>query len=480
MSQSRLGVVRWHFLLLAPIFLLLVIVPAAQAAPGWVSPQRVSKAPPPDTNAFDADIDVSNTGKATAAWIQGDGSQDRVFVADKQAGGVTFSTPVPISPAGSSAFEPDIDVNAGGDAIVIWTRTGDLSILASFRPNGGSFDTPQLISTLPGSFHPRVDMDDQGNVQVVWTRQTDAGPPAKNVIEATTKPPFGAFTPPEVLSDAAWNNDDATVAAEPNSNGNAVATWTRFDPVVPAVQKSIVQTSSRFEINYPRPGGGTPLRVPLVPEFKACTTPDSLHTAPLAFSSCSNVQMQSTQLTQGTTGAGTGFAKLEVFCNGGGAGEQPPCSTTAGDQEDVRVTTQLQDVRCAVGGITGCTLVGDDYVSRVIFNSAIRLTDLSNGLFQDDPATLQDSEISVAPTCVATASVTAGSNCNVSTTLDTLLPNYVKERKRAIVSYFSQVVKDQGPDNSVTPPAPPAGLSCPPICGSGDEKVYARQGVFLP
>src|SRR5918999_367045 len=106
MSSSRLGDVRWHFAVLAPVVLLLLIAaPAAYAAQGWISPQRVSKPPPPDTNAFDADIDVANSGKATAAWIQGDGSVDRVFIADRQPGKVNFGTPLAISPAGSGAFE---------------------------------------------------------------------------------------------------------------------------------------------------------------------------------------------------------------------------------------------------------------------------------------------------------------------------------------------------------------------------------------
>jgi hypothetical protein len=41
-------------------------------------------------------------------------------------------------------------------------------------------------------------------------------------------------------------------------------------------------------------------------------------------------------------------------------------------------------------------------------------------------------------------------------------------------------VTDEGPDQSIEPSSDPIGLGCPPTCGSGDEKVFMRQGVFIP
>jgi hypothetical protein len=46
------------------------------------------------------------------------------------------------------------------------------------------------------------------------------------------------------------------------------------------------------------------------------------------------------------------------------------------------------------------------------------------------------------------------------------------------VSVFSLNIKDVGPDGSIAPVGAP--LPCPPICGTGDEQVYGRQGIFLP
>src|SRR5687767_4453859 len=40
------------------------------------------------------------------------------------------------------------------------------------------------------------------------------------------------------------------------------------------------------QATHPRPKGSTPLRVPLVPSYNACTTPNRTHGPALAFGSC--------------------------------------------------------------------------------------------------------------------------------------------------------------------------------------------------
>ena len=61
-----------------------------------------------------------------------------------------------------------------------------------------------------------------------------------------------------------------------------------------------------------------------------------------------------------------------------------------------------------------------------------------------------------------------------------LVPGSVKEGTRAVVSTFSVSVEDAGPDGVIDPSPDPLGLGCPPTCGSGDEAVYLRQGIFAP
>ena len=96
--------------------------------------------------------------------------------------------------------------------------------------------------------------------------------------------------------------------------------------------------------SYARPKGATPLRVSLVPAYRACTAPDRTHGAPLAFGSCAAPAQVSSSLTVGTRdangrdAASVGFARFDVVPG------------------DVRLTASISDV------LTSSTLT--DYQAR--------------------------------------------------------------------------------------------------------------------
>ena len=87
-------------------------------------------------------------------------------------------------------------------------------------------------------------------------------------------------------------------------------------------------------------------------------------------------------------------------------------------------------------------------------------------------ATVQDKAFSFLVACVATGGAN-GAQCNSNTTLDTIVPNFVKELQNESISIMSLGVNDLGPDGAV-------GGLCPPTCGTGDETRYLEQGVFTP
>jgi len=64
-----------------------------------------------------------------------------------------------------------------------------------------------------------------------------------------------------------------------------------------------------------------------------------------------------------------------------------------------------------------------------------------------------------------------GADCNLETTLDALLPNFVKEGKRTMIAARDVILRDAGADGRV----PQQG--CPPACGSGDERAFLRKSV---
>jgi hypothetical protein len=444
-----------------PAVLVFLAFPAgAQAAPGWLSPVNVSGTPS-TTLAFAPDVAVDGAGNAIGVWVRNDGTNDRIQAAIRPAGALSFGSPQTISPASKNAFEPRIDTAATGEAVAVWTNTTDNTIQSAYKFTGINLFGPAATISSATSFRPEVSMDPQGNAQAIWIRQLGVD---NFVVEAAFQPTGGAFAAPEQLSQANFVSDNPQIAAEQNANASAL--WTRFDPTT---STSVVQTSARREVNFPRVGGATPYRVPLVPAFAQCTTAtqDSNHVAPLDEDSCDPAGIESSRLTLGTGGAGQGSVRFDVV--NGNVG-------TPADEADFRVNASLGDVRCVVGGVSGCVLAGDDYTGQVLLTTSLRLTDLANGVFQDDPATVKDFEFSTPITCVVNPLTTVGSTCTISTTADTLLPNMVKERKRNLISVRSLSIEDAGVDGSITPPAG----SCPITCGSGDEKAVAYQGVFLP
>ncbi len=211
---------------------------------------------------------------------------------------------------------------------------------------------------------------------------------------------------------------------------------------------------------YPRPGGATPLRVPLVPEFESCGTPDAQHVAPLDAPSCIGPRLVSALVTTSSTGKGTAFARLDVAAGDPG---------TAEDEADVRIAALASDVRERSAG--------SDYGGELLLGTRLRITDGANGPGEDEPGTAADVDFTIPFACAATLDPSLGATCSLATSADTVMPGLAREGDRAVVSALSVFVADAGPDGVLLAPG---AAGCPPACGSGDEGVALRQGVFLP
>ena len=94
--------------------------------------------------------------------------------------------------------------------------------------------------------------------------------------------------------------------------------------------------------SYARPKGATPFRVPLVPSYRQCTSPNRQHGAPLAFGSCAAPHLASGVLTVGTSDSNgqatnsVGSVRFDVI-----AGDP----VTPASEADVHVATSTH--RCA-------------------------------------------------------------------------------------------------------------------------------------
>ena len=207
---------------------------------------------------------------------------------------------------------------------------------------------------------------------------------------------------------------------------------------------------------YARPAGASPLRVSLVPAYRACSAPDREHGPPLAFGSCNPPELRSDHLTVGTPDANgnavasVGMMKFGVF---------PGNPSTGADEADVNVTFSVTDVRRSSDEA--------DYTGQLQAVATVRITDRDNELTPgggDDPATVSDFPFPATVPCVATPAA-AGATCELNTTLDALVPGAVKEQDRSIWQMEAIQVFDGGSDG---------------LASTSPNTLFARQGIFIP
>jgi glucose/arabinose dehydrogenase len=204
---------------------------------------------------------------------------------------------------------------------------------------------------------------------------------------------------------------------------------------------------------YPRPRGATPLRVPLVPAFRACTAANRTHGAPLAYGSCAPPAQASGELTVGTPDAnglaagGTGAGLFRAIAD---------VSSTPADEADVSIRFSVTDVR------RRSDLA--DYAGELQAAAALRVTDRANG--GSNPAgTVTDSPYTATVPCQPTADTGIGSTCSLQTTADSLVPGTVKGGLRTVWALGQVEVYDGGPDGVASTPG---------------NTAFLRQGIFPP
>jgi hypothetical protein len=204
---------------------------------------------------------------------------------------------------------------------------------------------------------------------------------------------------------------------------------------------------------FPRPAGASPLRASLVPAYQPCFSPNSRHRPPLDFDSCAPPVQASAGLTVGTPDANgqssrfTGFVRLATIVGD---------PDIAGDQADVSVVLAANDVRLASDLA--------DYTGELDLRPTFRLTDHDN---EGEAATVLDLQLSYRVTCVATADATAGADCNLATTADSVVPGVIKESERMLLEGVDPVrVFDGGADGDLDTPA--------------DNTLFLTQGIFVP
>jgi hypothetical protein len=212
--------------------------------------------------------------------------------------------------------------------------------------------------------------------------------------------------------------------------------------------------SAAVNASFVRPRGATPFRVPLVPAYEPCSTPNRSHGAPLSFGSCASPAQSSSALTVGTPdsngkgaqSSGSVWLRVQV-------GDPDPSA----DEADVSAAISLTDVR------RRSDLA--DYTGQLQALLGVRLTDRRNGSAASDTGTVGDTSFSMTVPCTATADPAIGSACALSTTFDAVMPGVATEGGRAIWELGQVVLSDGGADG---------------LAATAPNQPFMRQGVFVP
>ncbi len=228
------------------------------------------------------------------------------------------------------------------------------------------------------------------------------------------------------------------------------------DPAPKVVPGGYQLSADYLASGYPRPKGATPLRVPLVPAYAQCTSPNRQHGPPLAFGSCNPPQLTSGQLTIGTPDANGQAANSAGSVRFGVVVGNP---STPENEADVEVVVSITDVRNKVGL--------SDYTGELRMDPGVRMTDRYNGPSGTEPATVVDIPFPIDVPCAATASTSVGATCAVNTSFNAVSPSAVVDsrRARAVLELGAVSVYDGGADNQVS---------------TSPNTLFARQGVFVP
>jgi hypothetical protein len=223
--MSRVKGLRWQLPLLACIFSIGFAAPA-WADQQWLAGQTASAA---GFGASGPQVGVDQSGNAISTWTQNDGSNDRILAAYRTSGLTTFFAGIQtISAAGQNASEPQVAVDANGDAVAVWSRFDGtrLRIQAAYRPAGAtsSFGSVQDVSdTIGEAFAPQVGISADGEAIAIWVRFDGANYRAQVAIRPSGS--ASTFGSPQTLSASGQSASEPAIGVAPD--GNAVAAWYR-------------------------------------------------------------------------------------------------------------------------------------------------------------------------------------------------------------------------------------------------------------
>jgi hypothetical protein len=202
----------------------LIIPPSSSADPvPTTDPLDLSTA---GQNAFNPQMAVDAGGNAVMVWVQSDGANDRVTTRRRSAWGALSGIQT-LSAAGRNAYAPALAVDPTGNSVIAWLRFDGTNtrVQAVRRSASGALSAVKTLSAAgQDTVEPvSVGVDDNGNAVIAWSRYDGS----VNRIQAVRWGADGSIGSVQTLSASGADALEPAVAVDPD--GNAVVVWSRSD-----------------------------------------------------------------------------------------------------------------------------------------------------------------------------------------------------------------------------------------------------------
>lgn len=164
-------------------------------------------------------------------WREGVGIESAFRLAESPG----WSVPAAVSTPGQIARNPEVGIDAQGDAVAVWQHGTEGNVeAATRRASSGIWQAPVAISPEGGSWlRPQVAVDARGDAVAVWNSPHPEGGPGgtpKDTIQAAAKPAGASEWEPAVwvseFGKAPYNGRISEVPQVAiDAEGGAVAVW---------------------------------------------------------------------------------------------------------------------------------------------------------------------------------------------------------------------------------------------------------------
>jgi hypothetical protein len=201
--------------------------------------------------ATDPQVAVGPDGRVLVAWHLNTGTDFVTQAVSRSAAGLWGG--VATLSAGTGVY-PSIAIDATGTEVAAWL-TGDNKIVGSVRPPGGAWSAQQPISDPDlGTGTPTIAADHLGNTVVVWAAFESGA--VNGSIRASRRGPGGAFVAPVEVAPPAFAEQNIPALALADS-GDGVALFQRSNGSHLVAQAANLDVTAPSVSAFSVPANGT-------------------------------------------------------------------------------------------------------------------------------------------------------------------------------------------------------------------------------